>query len=54
MKGCTNDFKSCLVIVWAFDVDDIICEGCKRPVEEHKLDSILLLGHCYLKLSLIV
>ena len=36
MKGCTNDFKSCLVIVWAFDVDDIICEGCKRPVEERK------------------
>ena len=31
-----NDFKSCLVIVWAIDVDDVISEGCKRPVEEHK------------------
>ena len=31
-----NDFKSCLLIVWAIDVDDVISEGCKRPVEEHK------------------
>ena len=35
-KDCTNDFESCLMIVWAIDVDDVICEGCKRPVEEHK------------------
>ena len=34
-KDCANDFKSCLAIVWAIDVDDIICEGCKRPVKEH-------------------
>ena len=33
-KYCTNDFESCLVIVWA--IDDVICEGCKEPVEEHK------------------
>ena len=31
-----NNFKSCLVIVWAIDVDYVISEGCKRPVEEHK------------------
>ena len=24
------------MIVWAIDVDDVICEGCKGPVEEHK------------------
>ena len=24
------------MIVWAIDVDDVISEGCKRPVEEHK------------------
>ena len=35
-KDCTNDFESCLVIVRAIDVDDVICEGCKRSVEEHK------------------
>ena len=35
-KDCTNDFESCLVIVWAIDVDDVIFEGCKWPVEEHK------------------
>ena len=35
-KDCTNDFESCLVIVWAIDVDDFIFEGCKRPVEELK------------------
>ena len=27
-KDCINDFKSSLVIVWAIDVDDVICEGC--------------------------
>ena len=26
---------SSLVIVWAIDVDDVICERCNRPVEEH-------------------
>ena len=36
-KDCTNEFESYLVIVWAIDVDDAICEGCKRPVEEHLL-----------------
>ena len=35
-KDCTDDSESCLVIVWAIDVDDVICEECKRPVEEHK------------------
>ena len=39
-KDCTNDFESCLLIVWAIDVDDVICEGCKRPVEVH----LLLIG----------
>ena len=34
-KDCTDNLESCLVIVWAIDVDDVICEGCKRPVEEH-------------------
>ena len=34
-KYCTNGFESCLGIVWAIVVD-VICEGCKRPVEEHK------------------
>ena len=33
---CKRLFESCLVIVWAIDVDDIIFEGCKWPVEEHK------------------
>ena len=35
-KDFTNDFEFFLVIVWAMDVDDVICEGCKRPIEEHK------------------
>ena len=35
-KDCINDFESSLSIVWAIDVDDVICEGCKGPVEEHK------------------
>ena len=51
-KNCTNDFESRLVIVWAIDVDDVICEGCKRNTNE--LDSMLLSCHCYLKLSLII
>ena len=34
-KDCTNDYESCSVIVWAIDVDDVICEGSNRPVEEH-------------------
>ena len=34
-KDCTDDFESCLVFVWAINVDDVICEECKRPVEEH-------------------
>ena len=25
-----------IVIVWVIDVDDVICEGCKGPVEEYK------------------
>ena len=35
-NDCTNDFESCLVIVWAIDVDDFTFEGRKWPVEEHK------------------
>ena len=27
---------SSLVIVWAIDVDDVICEGCKKPVVTSK------------------
>ena len=34
-KGRTKDFESCLVIVWAIDVNDVIYEGYKRSVEEH-------------------
>ena len=34
-KDCTNVFESCLVIVWDIDVD-VIFEGCKWLVEEHK------------------
>ena len=34
-KDSTNDFESCLAIVWAIDVADVICEGCKRPVKDH-------------------
>ena len=51
-KDFTNDFEFFLVIVWAIDVDDVICEGCKRNTNE--LDSMLLSCHCYLKLSLII
>ena len=36
-KDRTKDFESCLVIVWAIDVNDVIYEGYKRPVEEHCL-----------------
>ena len=56
-KDCTNDFESCLVIVWAIDVDDVICEGCKRlglSKSTNELDSTIFLGLCYLKLSLII
>ena len=31
-KDRTKDFESCLVIVWAIDVNDVIYEGYKRPV----------------------
>ena len=31
-----NDFKSRFMIVWAIDVDDVIYEGCRRLVEEHR------------------
>ena len=34
-KGRTKDFESCLVIVWAIDVNEVIYEGYKRSVEEH-------------------
>ena len=55
-KDCTNDFEFFLVIVWAMDVDDVICEGCKRGLSKsaNKLDSNLLSCHCFLKLSLII
>ena len=36
LRKCKRLFESCLVIVWAIDVDDVIFEGCKWPVEEHK------------------
>ena len=35
-KDYTIDFESCFMVVWAIDIDDVIGEGCKRPVEEHK------------------
>lgn len=35
-KDYTNDFESCQMIVWTNNEDDVICEGCERPVEEHK------------------
>ena len=31
-----NDFESCFMIVWAINVNDVIYEGCKRLVEEHR------------------
>ena len=31
---CRNDLDFCPLIVWA--IDDVTCEGCKGPVEEHK------------------
>ena len=31
---CRNDFDFCPLIVWA--IDDVTCEGCKGPIEEHK------------------
>ena len=34
-KDCTNNFESSCDY-WAIDVDDVICRGYKRPVEEHK------------------
>ena len=34
-KIAQTKFESCLAIVWAIDVDDVISERCKRPVEEH-------------------
>ena len=35
-KAKTVQTTSSLVIVWAIDVDDIICEGCKKPVVTSK------------------
>ena len=35
-KDCTNGLESCLVIVWVIAIYDVICEGRKGPVEEHK------------------
>ena len=35
-KDYTIDFESCFMVVWAIDIDNVIGEGCKRPVEEHK------------------
>ena len=35
-KDYTDDSGSCLMIVWAINEDDVICERCKRYVEEHK------------------
>ena len=37
-KDYTIDFESCAMIFGAIDVD-VICEGCKRPVEEHSRKS---------------
>ena len=35
-KAKTVQTTSSLVIVWAIDVDDVICEGCKKPVVTSK------------------
>ena len=35
-KDYKDDSESCLMIVWAINEDDVICERCKRSVEEHK------------------
>ena len=39
-KDCTNGFESCLVIVWVMDIYNVICEGRKGPVEEHKRNGL--------------
>ena len=54
-KDYTDDSGSCLMIVWAINEDDIICERCKRSVEEHKrIGWYTLSCRCYLKLPLII
>ena len=35
-KAKTVQTTSSLVIVWAIDVDDVSCEGCKKPVVTSK------------------
>lgn len=35
-KAYTNDFESCFGIRTVIDDDKLICEGCRRAVQEHK------------------
>ena len=35
-KNYTINFEPCFMVVWAIVIDDVIGEGCKRSVEEHK------------------
>ena len=54
-KDYTIDLESCAMIFGAIDVDDVICEGCKRPVEEHsRRAQTYLIVYFYLRLSLII
>ena len=36
VKAYINDFESCFKMVKAIDEDEVICEGCRRAVEEHR------------------
>ena len=36
VKTYTNDFESCFKIVKAIDEEEVICEGCRRAIEEHR------------------
>ena len=35
-KAYTNDFESCFGIRIAIDDNKLICEGCRRAVQEHR------------------
>ena len=53
-KDCTNNFKSCLVIVWAFWMKMLVVKDARGQLKStNKLDGILLSCHCYLKLLII-
>ena len=57
-KDYTDDSESCLMIVWAINEDDVICERCKRSVEEHNCILLHTMVYFYrvvhLKLPLII